>query len=512
MYGYAEMMGFFFIQVGLVWVVGCTLLLAGAYLAGSRKGGRAAAKYTALMTWIFLLGMLAIVGISFFTQDIQRFIEIYNYSILVEMVLLAMGCVWIMWFMATQYARGRIAIDERFGSKENYLRAKEAAKRAANGEIVNPGLYATDALVTDPAVATPEALASDFIPDAAAIAADPSGATNVMPVATDPAVSAQMQDTSALDPAAVAAGQAMQPDGQQVQQGIAPGAQNEMVALPLTGSGANEGADSNDQWLQQLSAPDSEQAKFAPQLTASEQQEAQMQQQYGYGQQQFQQSPQQHPAAGHPAAGMPQPQTPPMQQRFAQTPDYGAGAVPPHATGQFPSQAVPGQMPQQPPMPGQPPAGAMPYARQDTISDFDPFALPQVTQPDPFVANPFAGQPASDPYAVPQAFPGQQPMSGQQPGMPPHPAQQMAPQMPPGQQPMPGQQPGMPPYMTDSAQQMAPQPFAPGQPPAAGFPPATPAQNPAAMGAIDPATGMPFAGPGQIPGGQPGQAPPPVAF
>ena len=136
--GYAGMADFVSLQMGLIWVVGCVLLYVGTYLVGSKKGGRAAAKYTATVTWFFLVGLVGIIGFAFFIREASVFFESYPYTVIVEMLLLALGCVWIMWFMATQYSRGRIAIDERFGSKENYLRAKEAAKRASrNPELLN---------------------------------------------------------------------------------------------------------------------------------------------------------------------------------------------------------------------------------------------------------------------------------------------------------------------------------------------------------------------------------------
>jgi len=135
---YAGMVAFVSLQLAVVWALGCIILYIGTYLMGSKKGGRAAAKYTALITWVFVVGFALIVGYGFFSGEIALFIERYRYAVLIEMVLLTLGCVWIMWFMATQYSRGRIAIDERFGSKENYLRAKEAAKRAGRGEAPLP--------------------------------------------------------------------------------------------------------------------------------------------------------------------------------------------------------------------------------------------------------------------------------------------------------------------------------------------------------------------------------------
>ena len=174
-HGYTGMASFVSLQMGLVWVIGCVILFTGAYIVGATKGGRAAAKYTALTTWFFLIGFVAIVSYAYVIGEARRFLEDYPYTVAIEMFLLALGCVWIMWFMATQYSRGRIAIDERFGSKENYLRAKEAAKNASKSTLQqSAGLDAAAPAATD---------AATFAAGAEAIPA--ADMTNVMP-AVDP--------------------------------------------------------------------------------------------------------------------------------------------------------------------------------------------------------------------------------------------------------------------------------------------------------------------------------------
>ena len=190
-HGYAGMAEFAFLQMGLTWVIGCIILFAGAYLMGSTKGGRAAAKYTAIMTWIFLVGFAAIAAFAFFTGDAQRFLQDFSYAVIIEMLLLSLGCVWIMWFMATQYSRGRIAIDERFGSKENYLRAKEAAKRASRGDFQQVAQTGVAAAPAGEAVPMPGT-------EAAAVVADVPAAPPAQVI--DPVTGQPIPTQTTIDP------------------------------------------------------------------------------------------------------------------------------------------------------------------------------------------------------------------------------------------------------------------------------------------------------------------------
>ncbi|MCL2745676.1 MAG: hypothetical protein FWE48_01095 [Coriobacteriia bacterium] len=246
-HGYAGMASFVSLQMGLVWVIGSVILFAGAYLIGSTKGGRAAAKYTATITWFFVVGFAAIVGYAYFVGEAQRFLENYPYTVAIEMFLLALGCVWIMWFMATQYSRGRIAIDERFGSKENYLRAKEAAKRASR-DTLQQGMQQDSATPIDPTVAAP-AVVGD-----AAVTAAGADMTNVMP-AVDPATGMPINPAAAsavptIDPTTGApmmidpqTGQPMQTPAQQPVPGMPAAAAAVPPAIdPATGMPVNPAA------------------------------------------------------------------------------------------------------------------------------------------------------------------------------------------------------------------------------------------------------------------------------
>ena len=201
-HGYAGMASFVALQMGLVWVIGCILLFVGAYLIGSKKGGRAAAKYTAVVTLFFLIGFASIVGYAYFTGEAQLFLETYTPAVVIEMMILALGCVWIMWFMATQYSRGRIAIDERFGSKENYLRAKEAAKRASAGGGLVQDMQAA------PAMLEPGAQVDTFgqVTEQTVPAGIPGADGTVTPISGAPATGVAASDAHtnampAIDPA-----------------------------------------------------------------------------------------------------------------------------------------------------------------------------------------------------------------------------------------------------------------------------------------------------------------------
>ncbi|MCL2679922.1 MAG: hypothetical protein FWF11_00370 [Coriobacteriia bacterium] len=503
--GFAGMASFHFILIGFVWVVGCAILFAGAYLVGARNGGRAAAKYTVLMTWIFLGGIIVIAAYAFISQEIQGFIETYNYSILIELVLLAMGCVWIMWFMATQYARGRIAIDERFGSKENYLLAKEAAKRAARGEIVEHLPVPVDTTAGDLS-----GISATF--PAVTTGTDTFDLTNSMPV-VDPALApaaaapdmmgqipgtpAVQQAVPAFDSVAAQTPQVPQPQQQPQQQIMAP--------LPLTASsGVAEG---DEQWLQQLGSL-AEQPGHALQNMTAEPLPPQLAQAAPY-----QQAPQVPQAPYEQAPQMPQ--TPYEQAPQAayggataatgyQNPLAAAATQPPAAVPQQqfaadfaavqqPSQVAVPQSPQQP--------AVSPYGQ------LDPFAQPQTPPADPFAQHPPIGQaPVPQQPPQPPAFAAQVPPQQQQP------QQQPAYGAPAGYQQMPPQA-AMPPATVQPAAMPAQMP--PQAAPHPGF-----AQHPAAapgygaaqqpVPTADPMSDMLRAHLDQVHGGGYGQTPPPA--
>lgn len=129
-YGYLGMSTMLFLQLGFVWVTLCALAYTGAFLIGPRKGGHTALKYTNLLTIVFIAGLAAIAGVGYLSGDLERFLVSWGIAPLLEMSILAFGWVGVMWFMAVQYGRGRIALDERFGSVERRRAAMQAAKEA----------------------------------------------------------------------------------------------------------------------------------------------------------------------------------------------------------------------------------------------------------------------------------------------------------------------------------------------------------------------------------------------
>jgi uncharacterized membrane protein len=130
-FGNMSMSGYLFLKLGLVWVLGVSLLgFSGAFVVGWRRGGRAAERYTKVTLAVFLTVLLLIAIYALLSTELTRFLGTFGPAPLLEMLIMAFGCVFIMWFMATQYSRSRIAIDERFGSKEALTAAKETAKRA----------------------------------------------------------------------------------------------------------------------------------------------------------------------------------------------------------------------------------------------------------------------------------------------------------------------------------------------------------------------------------------------
>ena len=548
-HGYAGMASFVSLQMGLVWVVGCILLFAGAYLIGSKKGGRAAAKYTATITLFFLVGFAAILAYAYIIGEAQLFLETYTPAVVIEMMLLALGCVWIMWFMATQYSRGRIAIDERFGSKENYLRAKEAAKRAsANGGLMTQDMQAAPAM---PEQAVPMDAYGQLQPDGqAAVAGIPGAdggvtpipaaslvdlasagqldatATNVMP-AVDPTtglpVAAPGQTPAAVAPAAAPAAPVIDPHtGQPMAPAVDPATglpvQAQAAPAPVAAQAAPEAM---PQQPQQVAAPVPAPAPVAPVAPAAP-------------------APAIDPYAGQ---AMPAAQTAPGvlpgQPAPTAAPPAPAPAIDPYTGQAIPGlgQAVP-QVVEAPtpemvtPLPLGPsapnvmpdsneqwlqqlePAAIPPVGmgEQAAVAPFDPFAQPMGVSASPAPAiDPYTGQPSfappafggqPDPYAVPpqaaMGMPGQAVMPGAPaPAVDPYTGQPVfAPEQPYGQ-------PGFAPPAFGGQ----PDPYAVPPQAAMGMPEQA-AMPGAPAPAIDPYTGHPIPAPGQTFGHPPVAAAP----
>jgi hypothetical protein len=129
-YGYGDMAKYLFLQLGVIWVLGCGFGFCGAFMVGKSRGGRAAERFVRVTMIVFWVGIAGIVGYSLISGELIRFLRTYGFGPIIEMLLLAAGDIFIMWFMGKQYANSRIAIDEKFGSKEAFDAAKAEAKRA----------------------------------------------------------------------------------------------------------------------------------------------------------------------------------------------------------------------------------------------------------------------------------------------------------------------------------------------------------------------------------------------
>lgn len=129
-YGYQAMATLPFLTIGFICVALGALGFGITFALGPIKGGRFALKFSRV--WAALTGVaISLTALfAYFTGQLTIFLKSYGYSPLLEMVVLAAGWIVIMWFMATQYATGRIALDEKFGTKENRAKAIEDAKHA----------------------------------------------------------------------------------------------------------------------------------------------------------------------------------------------------------------------------------------------------------------------------------------------------------------------------------------------------------------------------------------------
>ena len=565
-HGYAGMASFVSLQMGLVWVIGCILLFVGAYLIGSKKGGRAAAKYTAAITLFFLVGFASIVGYAYFTGEAQLFLETYTPAVVIEMMILALGCVWIMWFMATQYSRGRIAIDERFGSKENYLRAKEAAKRASAGGGLAPQDMQTVPTMLEAGtqmdtfgqvneqampVGVPGADGTVApIPAAAPAVAGVAGAghpdttnTNVMPVidpttglpqqqavpTTDPAtglptavpgqapapvaavLDPQTGQALAQPPAQPAAAPAIDPATglpQQPQQ-VAPAPDQQPVPSAVPGQPAVPAA-------MQATAPPPAAAPAIDPATGLPQQAAPATMQAAA------------PAAPaiDPYTGQAIPNQPPAQAAPAVPAAMQATAPPPAAAPAAPAiDPYTGQVihpqPEAPtpdmvtPLPLGPSApSVMPDSNEQWLQQLEPAAVPPAGMGDQAAMAPFdpfaPSAPAIDPYTGQQTF--AQPLPPQGMGMPGQPGMPPAPAVDPytGQQTFaPEQAFGQPGFASPAVGGQA-DPFAQQLPPQGMGMPGQPGMPPAP--AVDPYTGHPISAPGQAYGHAPAAPAPDAAF
>ncbi|MCL2818472.1 MAG: hypothetical protein FWD41_01890 [Actinomycetia bacterium] len=120
-FGLESISDFPFVSVGFLFVMTGALGYGATYALGLTRGGRAALKFSRLWTLWTAATLGATVLYAVLSTQWSLFIREFGYGPLIEMAVLAVGFLLIMWFMATQYARGRIDLDERFGKRnENY--------------------------------------------------------------------------------------------------------------------------------------------------------------------------------------------------------------------------------------------------------------------------------------------------------------------------------------------------------------------------------------------------------
>jgi len=118
-FGFQSMTEFPFLTVGFFLTMVGALGFGAAFMLGLYKGGLAALKFTRIWVYLIAAALIFTVVYAMVSGQWKLFLIEFGFGPLVEMGVLAVGFIAIMWFMAYQYAMGRIDLDERFGrSKE----------------------------------------------------------------------------------------------------------------------------------------------------------------------------------------------------------------------------------------------------------------------------------------------------------------------------------------------------------------------------------------------------------
>jgi Zn-dependent protease with chaperone function len=131
-HGFQSISDFSFLTVGFVVVAIGAMGFIGSFILGPRRGGHVALAFSRI--WAVLTGVSLILTIAYamISNQWTPFLERYGFSPLIQMGVLAFGWIFIMWFMATQYAVGRITLDEKFGGSKQ--RRKEAIEQAKDAQ------------------------------------------------------------------------------------------------------------------------------------------------------------------------------------------------------------------------------------------------------------------------------------------------------------------------------------------------------------------------------------------
>jgi len=114
-FGFQALSQFSFVTIGFYLTMIGAFGFCLAFLIGRSTGGRDALRFTRWWALAVLGSILATILFAVLAGQWSRFLIEYGVGPLAEMGVLAAGWLLIMWFMATQYALGRIDLDDKFG-------------------------------------------------------------------------------------------------------------------------------------------------------------------------------------------------------------------------------------------------------------------------------------------------------------------------------------------------------------------------------------------------------------
>lgn len=119
-----------FIQLGFVWFLLCGLLYGLTFLIGWKRGGVAAYRFKRNFSYVWLIGSLVLAAYGYFSGEMAAFVRGWGWGAMLDVVMLGLGWVGTMWWMATSYSNSRMLSD-------NESRLRELADQM--GEDVNAG-------------------------------------------------------------------------------------------------------------------------------------------------------------------------------------------------------------------------------------------------------------------------------------------------------------------------------------------------------------------------------------
>jgi Zn-dependent protease with chaperone function len=134
-FGLQSLSDFPFVTVGFFIVAIGAMGFVATFILGPSKGGHAALKFSRIWAVIVVTSVVSVVLYALATLQWQKFLRVFGFGPLLEMGVLAFGWIIIMWFMATQYAIGRITLDEKFGSSKELRKQLIEQARQAQYEV-----------------------------------------------------------------------------------------------------------------------------------------------------------------------------------------------------------------------------------------------------------------------------------------------------------------------------------------------------------------------------------------